>query len=445
MHRSARKSDHRRLRSLRHRRATDGTTIQRDGLQRHDALRPQDNTACALIEKPPRRSPAGFVLPAVVFALVVMSVISVVTLRTADNSTRSVRSFRESGLALIAADAGLRQTLGNWPSGVSGLHPGDSLPLDWATLPDGGKYRAVIYQVDNGGMRIYTIVVQGRGPGNAPGQRTIEAVVADMPRFEYGVVALDSLRFGGTGGGADSYDSDNGAYNAATADSAANMQSNGKVILNDATVIKGRIKTSATSNAVGSAIITGGLSAGAPPIVSGFDTLACPSGGYTPAGDVPSSPSVTYNPMTGALAVGAGANITLSGASYYFRSVDLSGGATMTFSGASRVDVWVDSVLNVTSGAIVNQSAKPTNLSIWACGTSSSAKWTITGGGGAHMTIYAPRSEVWLAGGGEFWGAVVSKFFNNTGGSTVHYDKSLKTGFGSLRIIAGSWTELPLY
>ncbi|HKC81730.1 MAG TPA: PilX N-terminal domain-containing pilus assembly protein, partial [Gemmatimonadaceae bacterium] len=58
----------------------------------------------------------GFVLPSVIFAITIMSVIAVVALNTATDESHASRATRESTLAMYAAEAGLRQTYGAWPS-----------------------------------------------------------------------------------------------------------------------------------------------------------------------------------------------------------------------------------------------------------------------------------------------------------------------------------------
>ena len=120
--------------------------------------------------KPGRPSRGGFVLPAILFGLVVMSILATAALRTANDGAASVRSFRESGLALFVADAGLRQTMGNWPNAVRTLAGGDSIDLGWQTLSNRGRYRAVIYAVHNGVTQSYTVVVRARGAGKLAGQ-----------------------------------------------------------------------------------------------------------------------------------------------------------------------------------------------------------------------------------------------------------------------------------
>src|SRR5256885_15855209 len=86
----------------------------------------------------------GFVMPTVILAITVMSLIAVAALTTASDERRASRATRESTLAMYAAEAGLRQTYGAWPAAAKALTPGDSLDLGWQSLPNKAAYQAVI-------------------------------------------------------------------------------------------------------------------------------------------------------------------------------------------------------------------------------------------------------------------------------------------------------------
>src|SRR5689334_5293280 len=86
----------------------------------------------------------GFVLPTIVFAVAIMSIIVVAALSTSSDERRASRAVRESTLATYAAESGLRQTFGAWPTAsVNAMNPGDSLDLGWQDLPNNAKYRTV--------------------------------------------------------------------------------------------------------------------------------------------------------------------------------------------------------------------------------------------------------------------------------------------------------------
>jgi hypothetical protein len=390
----------------------------------------------------------GFVLPAIVFGLVVMSVLAAAALHTTLNESSSVRSFRQSGLALFNADAGLRMTIGNWPSGVSALGAGDSLDLGWQTLSNRGRFRAVVHRVDDGtSLPAYAVIVQGRGVGSSNGQHTVVAMLAGVALFRNGgIVANGNVNLSG-GSKTDSFDSALGPYDPTTADSAGSVVSNGNVTLsNVATIIKGNLTARGTiSNSM--ATVTGTSTPGAP--LTELDTLPCPTGPYTPASDVPTGGGLSYNASTGALTIGAWhgipQNFVFTGSSYYFSSVTIGGGSTISFGTAAHTDVYISNTLDTGGGSIINTSTNSTRVSIWACGTSTS-NWRLTGGTNAYFSVYAPTHDLTVSGAGNLYGAVVSRAYTASGGSAIHYDKALATvTTPAIRTVTGTWAELTSY
>lgn len=91
------------------------------------------------------RGEGGFVLPVALFVLVILAMVSVTGLYTSRNEYRAAEATRQAAVALAAADAGAQRTLALWTTAVPALPAaGDSLVLDWQTLPDGARYRAVL-------------------------------------------------------------------------------------------------------------------------------------------------------------------------------------------------------------------------------------------------------------------------------------------------------------
>src|SRR4051812_2743329 len=198
----------------------------------------------------------GFVLPTVIFAVTIMSVIAVVTLSTASDERRTSRASRESTLAMYAAEAGLRQTYGAWPTAaVSALRPGDSLELGWQSLPNKASFRTVIHRVDGGGLQQYAVIVQGRRTDPTAGIMTIVGAVGGVPRFKY-AIATDSALYLNNGGLFDGYDSERGAYVAGSADSTANLRS-GVTIYVAQTLVKGEASSVGAITYGAGGVITG--------------------------------------------------------------------------------------------------------------------------------------------------------------------------------------------
>jgi hypothetical protein len=131
---------------------------------------------------------------------------------------------------------------------------------------------------------------------------------------------------------------------------------------------------------------------------------------------------------------------------YYFSQVILSGNSVITFNNPSNlhVDLWIDDLLNLSGGGIANPSGKATMLGIWACGSTHTSSWTLSGGSGAYFSVYAPNHDVTISGNGDLWGALAAKSVNASGGSKIHYDEALSRGFPpGLNAVAGAWSQLP--
>ena len=120
----------------------------------------------------------GFVIPAVVLAIVVLGIMTVAALTTATDEVRSSRAMRESGTALYAAEAGanlLMVTVVDSPSTVldtlaSVMNPGDSVDFGWTTLSSGASYRGVFYKYS---AQAYALNVTGRDAGLNPAEQSI--------------------------------------------------------------------------------------------------------------------------------------------------------------------------------------------------------------------------------------------------------------------------------
>ena len=95
----------------------------------------------------------GFALPIVLVLMMVLSTLTVFLLASSSDAQRSGRAIRESARSFYAADAGLNEVLSDWESqsyAGDAPNPGDSFDLDWETLQNGTRFRAVVTRVDGG-------------------------------------------------------------------------------------------------------------------------------------------------------------------------------------------------------------------------------------------------------------------------------------------------------
>jgi len=386
----------------------------------------------------------GFVLPTVILAITVMSLIAVVSLSTASDERSASRATRESTLAMYAAESGLRQTYGAWPTAsVNSLKPGDSLDLGWQTLPNKAAYRSVIHRVDKGGLQEYNVVVQGRRTDPTAGVITIIGAAGGVPIFKY-AVRTEGILYLNNGGLFDAFDSDVGPYSVATADTVANLWAQG-----DMTVIGTTVKGSAgaTGNiTLGTGGVVTGGTASAATALTPMDIIPCPAGGFTPTANVPTQPGVTYSATSGVLRISSG-TLTLTDTSYFFSSIVMTGSSTkLAFPGTSHANVVLRDSLNVGTSTIVNSSLNATSLSFASCGTSATpAYWALSSGGTAsYFSVYAPNHVVYELGGGDFYGAVVASIYYAQGGGKYHYDAALaRQASNKTAVQPGSWAQLP--
>ena len=386
----------------------------------------------------------GFVLPSVIFAITIMSVIVVVALSTATDERRSSRATRESTLAMYAAEAGLRQTYGAWPiAPVKALNPGDSLDLGWQNLPNKAAYRAVIHRVDKGGgLQEYNVVVQGRRTDPTAGIVTIVGGVGGVPIFKYAVYT-EGILYLTSGGTFDAYDSDLGPYSLATADSTSLWANSDMTVIQ--TTVKGDARAVGTITFGAGGVVTGASTSGATAITP-MDIIPCPAGGFTPTANVPAGPGISYSSVSGVLTVSSGKTLTLTDTSYSFSSIVLTGNAKLVFPGSPRANVYLRDSLNAGSGTIVNQSSNAAALSFASCGTSATpAYWALSSNGTAsYYTVYAPNHIVYELGAGDFYGAIVASIYYATGGGKFHYDLALaRQSSNKLAVQRGSWAQLP--
>ena len=132
----------------------------------------------------------GFVMPVIIFGLVLMSAAAVAALLIAGDEHRSSRAMREASSAFYAAEAGLNEVYAGWDSvlgtAVADLGPGDSLALPWREFDSGARYRAVVRRWDAGDQPVYSLEVEGRGPGVLSGQRRLSYALTSTPEMGTG-------------------------------------------------------------------------------------------------------------------------------------------------------------------------------------------------------------------------------------------------------------------
>ena len=258
-------------------------------------------------------------------------------------------------------------------------------------------------------------------------------------------VTTDSALYLNNGGLFDGYDSERGAYVAASADSTANLRA-GVTLYIAQTLVKGDASAVGAVSFGSGATVTGSTTSNVP-AVSPNDVLPCPGGGFTPTAKVPTGPGINYNSTTGVLYVnGSGTTLTLTDSAYFFSSIVLTNNAKLVFPGTQPTSVILRDSLNASGGNVINQSNSPPALGFSSCGTSATpAYWALSSGAWpGYFSVYAPNHVVYELGGGDFYGAVVAWIYYATGSGRFHYDAALsRLPSKRIDVQKGSWAQLP--
>jgi Tfp pilus assembly protein PilX len=85
--------------------------------------------------------------------------------------------------------------------------------------------------------------------------------------------------------------------------------------------------------------------------------------------------------------------------------------------------------IDFSGGSFSNTSFDPSKFQILYAGT---GNIEATGGSGAAVTIYAPNAAITMHGTADIYGSILSRTYLDTGGATVHYDRSLSSKFFTL-------------
>ena len=126
----------------------------------------------------------GFVLPVVIFALILMATMAVVALTTSRDELLSSSAMRQSSAAFYAAEAGLNWVYANWDTveaDVDTLSAGSSVDFGWRALDNGDSYRAVIYRWDEGTQPIYQLEVEGQSGGVMGSRKQLSYMLTSEP------------------------------------------------------------------------------------------------------------------------------------------------------------------------------------------------------------------------------------------------------------------------
>lgn len=122
-------------------------------------------------------------------------------------------------------------------------------------------------------------------------------------------------------------------------------------------------------------------------------------------------------------------NLGIDPGTYVLDSLRLSGGSTLTVTGPTTIYVRGD--IDTLGGTLVNATQDPHNLTLISLGTDVK----VSGGSGFYGSIIAPNADVSLGGTADFFGAVIGRTVDIGGDFVFHVDESL---------VATAWGAAPI-
>ena len=122
------------------------------------------------------------------------------------------------------------------------------------------------------------------------------------------------------------------------------------------------------------------------------------------------------------LRASGGGEVRLTGGTYVFRSINLTGGARLSFTGKTPATVYVTQDFDLSGGTFNNTTAVPRNVVFMLA---KGVKGKMTGGAQSFAVVYGPEAEFSLNGGTDLYGAIVAKTVTLLSGASIHYDVDL--------------------
>ena len=237
----------------------------------------------------------------------------------------------------------------------------------------------------------------------------------------------------------DSFDSSQGTYAQTKQLANGNVGVTGNATLSGQAKINGSIAALNTTVGACQNGVPGISPSGQAVVTAGYIRLTAAPPFPNPPRTTPGSSDVGITKNTslspgsfGNIAVSGGATLTLAPGTYYINSVTLSGGSIVTVSPPGQVVIQVAGnnltgnkaprPINLSGGRIVNPSGIPLNFQLLYGG---SLPVTLSGGSACYAIAYAPHSPAALSGGSDWYGVLVVGTLDDSGGTPIHYDRSL--------------------
>ena len=383
------------------------------------------------------RDKRGIVLLSAYWMISVMAIFSLGIFSRSNVYTQSVERNFNRVVAFNMAEAGVDLAIAQLIENPGYTGTNGYVSLSTNTV-EGGFDVAVTIPPNNPNTRM--ISVTGHSPSNTATDRAYEArgivayaEIAQDSLFDFAVFSELAIQINGNSI-IDSYDSRDGAYDAANpshnGDIGTNATGSSRVDLNGNVTVFGDAEVGAGGNpnsvinVDGHAEITGSRSAMTSPKV--LDTP------ITPAGAV----------FLGNLQLTGNTTYYLGPGTYSINKFKIGGNAKLIATG--DVKLYISQSMDIGGNGIATAQNNPPSMLIYVTG---SEDVQFNGNGAFYGGIYAPNATFQTNGNAGLYGAVVTKDFQQNGNADIHYDEALSDieGSGSGGVSMKSWSESNTY
>jgi hypothetical protein len=341
----------------------------------------------------------------------------------AHNSLTNIASFYIAEAGSERAFAVLRDST-NWRAGFP------------ATGLSDGQYSVTVVDSTSNAALADTILILSTGR-RLEATSTVELKALPGLTFEWATFADSSLKLCGNAT-TDSYDSDMGSYATTASGTGGDVASNGYVKTCGTAHVGGDVSTSAPGMLdIGSGTVSGDTSSTVAPVSlpeipqslvdKAYDENAAPdgfAGGYF------------YPALTHDLTVSSGQIVTLSSGVYHVNDLSIKG--TVLLSPGAKVQIVVTGTMDLLGPGNINPNGLPADLIFYGTG----GDITISSSSEIRAGIYAPTASVKLAGGTDYYGAIMCRDLDDVGGASYHFDQALTRTPVTQKVRRVSWRTL---
>lgn len=363
--------------------------------------------------------------------LLMLGLIGIASIQTSDTDFSIADNYQSGIKSLYIAEAGVelayavRRDTATWREGFA----------DYAF--GGGAFTVSIVDSTDSLALDDTVIVYSTGVRDAA-VTSLEVHFAAARPFRWAAFGDDYLKVCGTSM-TDSFDSDSGSYAATRRDEEGNVGSNGPVSICGSADVNGDAMTSdpGQMTITGSASVSGDTTTTAPVVIldpiTAEEIAWAKANSNAPAG---LSGGYTYNNGTKNLRVNPGQTLTMQSGVYYFNDIDING--TIQLAAGAEVQVYLGGDAFLQAQSRINVGNKPARFQVFSVGDD----FRVAGGAEFWGVLYAPETSFRLTGGADLYGSFIANVSDDVGGSSFHFDRSLKDLKRSRTLHKISWREI---